>query len=682
VIYPANTGFHYNVAAIGRDVQSALHQKQSLSTNIGTNENIVAMGHGTIAASNTANTNSLTDKNFMFWGDDNASVTLSNAVSGTSYTAMSRVWRIDETGSVGSVQVRVPKTLFSNPNIAIIISGDQTFTSADAIVTRSATDATYYYFNSVNFTDGQYFTFAQAPTPGPGGLSAGLQVWMKADADAFSDAGTTPAANNGTIAQWTDQTGNANAFTNATPATRPTFIANGLNYNPIVRFTGGHFLAKAAPTIGAIGTGPKEYLSVVANGGNAANFGIVLGFSTNPHANTTNVAYGITTPEGTGVTTNTYSHYRTVPNGIATPHVYATYSASGNVSTWNYTADALAAGSIYQTGTNLAPNVSTANATIGARYDLSGLNMPLEGDLAEVIFFNATQADRDRAQSYLGLKWGITLGTTASVFSYKNAAGTVVWTGDATYQNRITGIGRDDASCLDQRQSKSVHTGALVVAGNTGIIAATNVLNTGAFANDKTALVFGDNAAAVTFTNAVTGEVGINHMARVWKTVETGTVANAKFSIPASNFTAGSTPYIYLSTDATFTNSDERIQLTLNGANYEATPTLLTRANTTFYFTFAEKNVLPVTLTLAMTASATSVPQGASAPLDYVLTVTNTSANTAFNVKVKDQLPAGVTLGTVTPPVGTTWDAAARVWTISSLAGGANSSLTIPTTVQ
>jgi uncharacterized repeat protein (TIGR01451 family) len=683
VIYAANTGFHYNITGIGRDIPSALNQKQSVSTNVGVNENMVAMGLGTIAASNAANTGALADKSFMLFGDNNSAVALSVAVTGTDYNAMTRTWKIDETGTVGSVQVRVPKALFSNSNVALFRSSDPTFTSSDPLQTLSSSDATYYYFNGINFADGQYFTFAQAPTPGPGGLTAGLQLWLKADADTYSDAGATAAANNGTVQQWDDQSSNLNQLANTGVAQQPVFMSSGINFNPILRFNGAKYLTEATPTLGTIGNAAKEFFAVTKNVNNLTGYGTILGLSPNPPNNTNNIAYNITTPEGTGVFAGQYVTNRALPASttIAATNLFSTYFATGNISTWTYQTNAQATGAATASGTNFNPTVSATNITVGARYNtLNNLNQPLEGDLAEVVFFNAAQTNRTRIESYLALKYGITLGAT---FNYVNSTGAIIWTADATYQNRITGIGRDVLTCLNQKQSKSESiSGVLVTMGNGGTIAATNAANTNTFAADKTFLIFGDNAAATTMVTPVSGELAINQMARIWKTVETGVVGNAKFSIPAATFTAGSTPFMYISTDPTFTNTDERIELTLNGANYEAIPLLLARANTTFYFTFAEKIVLPVTLTLAMTASAPSVVQGASAPLSYTLTVANTSGNTAYNVKVKDQLPPGVTLGTVTPPVGTTWDAASRVWTITQLTGSANISLTIPTTVN
>lgn len=63
----------------------------------------------------------------------------------------------------------------------------------------------------------------------PASFGANLIAWYKADAGVFSDAGVTPAANNATVQQWNDQSGNGNHLSQATAGARPTFKSAGLN---------------------------------------------------------------------------------------------------------------------------------------------------------------------------------------------------------------------------------------------------------------------------------------------------------------------------------------------------------------------------------------------------------------------------------------------------------------------
>ena len=88
-----------------------------------------------------------------------------------------------------------------------------------------------------------------------------------------------------------------------------------------------------------------------------------------------------------------------------------------------------------------------------------------DGRIAEVITYSSTNTDvnptdaRNRIQSYLGIKYGITLGTNGVSQDYANSDGTVIWDQSANtgYNYDIAGIGRDDASELNQKQSSSVN---------------------------------------------------------------------------------------------------------------------------------------------------------------------------------------------------------------------------------
>ena len=62
-------------------------------------------------------------------------------------------------------------------------------------------------------------------------------------------------------------------------------------------------------------------------------------------------------------------------------------------------------------------------------------------------------------------------------------------------------IGRDDASALNQKQSKSANTGALVTMG-LGAIEDTNINNVSTFASDRTFVALADNNGAIAWNIA------------------------------------------------------------------------------------------------------------------------------------------------------------------------------------
>ncbi len=73
-------------------------------------------------------------------------------------------------------------------------------------------------------------------TPVPPAFSpsdiVGLQLWLKADAGAFNDAGVTLATNGQTVRQWNDQSGNGNNFSQATEANKMTYSTGQQNGLP------------------------------------------------------------------------------------------------------------------------------------------------------------------------------------------------------------------------------------------------------------------------------------------------------------------------------------------------------------------------------------------------------------------------------------------------------------------
>jgi hypothetical protein len=148
------------------------------------------------------------------------------------------------------------------------------------------------------------------------------------------------------------------------------------------------------------------------------------------------------------------------------------------------------------TGTNM-----TGTPQVG---DRSSNDAKLFGDLSETIVYgvanNAT--DRNKIESYLAVKYGVTL-NQATPQNYTATDATVVWDAAAngSYKVNIAGIGRDDVEDLNQKQSRSINTGSILTVG-LGAIAATNTDNTNTFAVDKSYFMWSSNSAALTVTGA------------------------------------------------------------------------------------------------------------------------------------------------------------------------------------
>ena len=156
-------------------------------------------------------------------------------------------------------------------------------------------------------------------------------------------------------------------------------------------------------------------------------------------------------------------------------------------------------------------------------------------------------------------------------FSAMNVVnGQTVWdiTANAGYNNDIAGIGRDDCGGQNQKQSKSVNSDAVVTIGR-GSIAATNAANANTFANDLSFFIWGNNDASAQ-SNWNLEDVSISGdeceyliLNRVWKGVETNSIAslvfrvdvdNANYDIPALPSGNDGSYYLYVDDDGDFTN--------------------------------------------------------------------------------------------------------------------------------
>lgn len=103
-----------------------------------------------------------------------------------------------------------------------------------------------------------------------------------------------------------------------------------------------------------------------------------------------------------------------------------------------------------------------------------------------------TKNERNRVESYLALKYGITKWSTDS---YKSAQNIVFWdaVNNTLFPNNIFGIGRDDISSLNQLVCESTHKKDYLVAGTHGIISNNPKMQDLYSIENENFLVFGNN---------------------------------------------------------------------------------------------------------------------------------------------------------------------------------------------
>ena len=175
---------------------------------------------------------------------------------------------------------------------------------------------------------------------------------------------------------------------------------------------------------------------------------------------------------------------------------------------------------------------------------------PFNGGVAEVITYNTTldEAAVNKVESYLALKYGVTI-CQRSRFArqsanYTASNGTVFWKAAANseFGNCITGIGRDDASTLLQKQSRSVQNKALIQLYNgtvNGVFPVSNAANNNSIAANNSFLLVGDNGMSDQITVCTPGNK-YKRMERIWKVQKTGTgITTVTMAVNKSAVSAG-----------------------------------------------------------------------------------------------------------------------------------------------
>ena len=245
VIWGATTNSTHNndIAGIGMDYDDVgLDQPRSRTIHT----------DSMITISNAADIDNL---EFLVWGNDNGSLTvLSTEVPGglpaLADGRLTREWRVDETGDVGTVDIAIQldqqTALVKSANAgdyALLIDDDGDFGNGGTTVhtTGAAINGTRLSFTGVNFSDGNYFTVVGPEPKAPGGIRPTLNVWLKANANAYSDAGSTLATDGSTVQEWHDQNLFDDNAVQITALDRPTYLDNttdNINFNPVLNFDG------------------------------------------------------------------------------------------------------------------------------------------------------------------------------------------------------------------------------------------------------------------------------------------------------------------------------------------------------------------------------------------------------------------------------------------------------------
>ncbi len=392
--------------------------------------------------------------------------------------------------------------------------------------------------------------------PAPGGITTNLELWLKADSGVEEAAGDS-AENTDPVLNWLDITNNNNDATQATLGNQPVFDEDGLNFNPVIDFDGDDFLptsiisSNSDMTIFTVGEGQSGTQKQILNLNGGDN--IIIEFEDN----TPTFRARMFDAANSGVVSTT-----TIANGANIISNYDVYSGSNSELFVNGTSIGTASTNTY------APTNPIANIGGHPTNDLKRW----DGGIAEVIVYTGsiTNAERDKIESYLAIKYGVTLGTNGTSQDYVDSDARVIWdqSDNIGYNYNVSGIGKDNISGLNQKQSKSINTTDDITVGIKDITT-TNSGNSNNFMADKTFLMWGhDNGLTTSATDitkdfsagtSVTSSVSVTPITRKWKMVVTDSVPTVKLSIPesmVSGTNAGGEEYVMIvADDAAFTTN-------------------------------------------------------------------------------------------------------------------------------
>jgi hypothetical protein len=527
-----NNTYNRHVTGIGRDDSTFLYQKQSLNADTG----IVTLALGSsISGDNASNTSTISaDKSFYLFGDNGATVTYTTAITGTNVNQrMARTWKTQKTGWAD--QNITLKIKGAGVNNYLLISTDPTFATIGQELQLDATGS--ITLNSSQFPSGTYFTVG-ARILGPSAVTTGIALWLRAD-----DGGAS-----GT--QWSDFSGMGNTVTQSAAVSQAVVQPASFNFNPALKFDGINDYLSTSSLFTATGINNAHIYGVAATDAGAGNT-----LFAEMTSNNNNLQAHIPFTDGI--------MYWDAPFG------YRVAAAWGGAVTipylWTFTRSASAGMTAYRNkgsmGTLAGPlvNIAGNNSPFNVGSQNAGANA-FNGRISELIVYNnsasITNTQRLQIESYLALKYGLTL-SPASPVDYLSSDSTVkMWTAASNigFGRHITGIGRDSVNMLNQKQSISADTGFVIVSLGMDT-SATNAANPNTITNDKSFLVFGDNGAALNFTRTVTGLTDVNvSFARTWKLQKTAW-ADQDITFVTSNSVA-MPQYLLISTDTAFGTGD------------------------------------------------------------------------------------------------------------------------------
>ncbi|MBV5282679.1 MAG: T9SS type A sorting domain-containing protein [Paludibacter sp.] len=409
--------------------------------------------------------------------------------------------------------------------------------------------------------------------------TAPASMWYKAD------VGTGTTTNGTDITTWDDQSGSSNNATSQT--TPPTFQALGWNFNPSVSFSSGYFLTGSNNLFNDM-TFFTVYNTGTTGGGAVYNCPAIIGGEVSGVQDDYYLSLMDGKPLFKAKNVDDNGAISTIVTSDNSPRILsATHKRVLNGHNLLYINGNLAADQ--DMGNSGDATLSKpVRLGIGNHYNPSG-GSQFNGNISEVVGSSSvfTTSDRENFESYLAIKYGITL-----THDYTNSVSTSIYP-IAGYSNDIAGLGRNDTWKLHQKVSASSN----MTSGNSRVVMATSndFINSNLDAG-RTALtngqylIWGHNNGSTSTWTAIGSTPIDSIVSRVWKVVNTGSVGSVYFQIDLTGYTSENGIYrLLVDNNTDFTTGVTSYVLTKTSGNLYTTSTPVNFASGVRYFTIAQK---------------------------------------------------------------------------------------------
>lgn len=445
-----NSGYTTNITAIASDNGSGLNQTSSKSENPNSILTLIA-------------TSAIANHQGLAVGDNGGSISNATAfqVNNNFFAEgqrLNKVWKCQKTaGFNNNLQIKIDigaaslPSGFNNDKLVLLVSSDPNFSNPPKTF-AIARSGSVYTASDVQLNNGDYFTIAH---------STNGAMWIKADGNNLISTNLVNKLNDHVLGT-NEMTGEIKTGTSSTlPIYTGGNAPTAINYNPYITFNQGnsHNYIKKSNFVGLGNVGASSFLVVRRENNPNSSAEALFSYATNSQDNEWLIHRPINI-RGSIKEASLAGHNSgfDIRNNVNRPHLVSNMTgdsrnnelrSNGNTNTSNYKN-----ATIIDAGGTLI---------LGQEQDILGGNFEnyqeYEGDFAEAIVLNkrASNNERNAIESYLAVKYGITLAT-----DYKLSNNNITWDinannmgGGVNYNNNITGIGRDDVFQLDQQKSKS-----------------------------------------------------------------------------------------------------------------------------------------------------------------------------------------------------------------------------------